>query len=396
MRTRCTGRRVGAAAAAMAVLAVVGSAQAQPTRPVSDVTVTPQAVDLLAVAAGTDGTPLDLAAQAAADLRPYTAADLQDAYQLPSERLGARQTIAVVSPYDNPNAEADLATYRAANDLAPCTADFPCLRRVNQRGGSEPPPGHTGWGLNINAGLQVASAACPNCRLLLVGADSSDLADLNAAVDQAAIQGANVIVTVFGAREYPGQLADAGHYDHPGTVITAPAGDSGFGFGNTGTQLVPAAYGTVVAVGGTSLYRDTNARGWGETAMPNTGSGCSVYVPRPATQERGLCGDKRTVADVAAVADIDTPVAVYDTYGYPGWLAVSGTPLAAALIGGVYALAGNTDQADPARRLARQHRQLNDVTTGANGQCGGSYLCTAVRGYDGPTGHGTPLGIGAF
>ena len=38
---------------------------------------------------------------------------------------------------------------------------------------------------------------------------------------------------------------------------------------------------------------------------------------------------------------------------------------------------------------------LHDVTTGNNGICG-SYLCTAVGGYDGPTGLGTPSGIGAF
>jgi hypothetical protein len=38
----------------------------------------------------------------------------------------------------------------------------------------------------------------------------------------------------------------------------------------------------------------------------------------------------------------------------------------------------------------------HDVTSGANGSCGGSYLCTAMRGYDGPSGLGTPNGIGAF
>lgn len=411
MRTRFTGRRAAVAVAALAVLAVVGSAQAQPTRPVADTTAattaTPRAIDpvcapdtraacLLSVAAAPDGSPLDRTAQAAQDLRPYTAADLQQAYQLPSERLGGRQTIAVVAAYDNPYAEQDLAVYRETNQLPACTEAFPCFRRVNQRGGDEPPPGDTSWGLSINAGLQTASAACPNCRLLLVGADSADFGDLGAAVDQAAAQGADVIVAMFGAREYAGEMDLAAHYDHPGAVITAPAGDAGFGLGNTGAQSVPAAYGTVIAVGGTSLYRDTNARGWGEMAMPTTGSGCSVYVPRPSSQAKGLCGDKRTVTDVAAVANIDTPVALYSSYGYPGWLAVGGTPIAAALVGGVYALASNTDSPEPRQRLARQSRHLNDVTDGTNGQCGGSYLCTAGRGYDGPSGYGTPLGIGAF
>ena len=39
---------------------------------------------------------------------------------------------------------------------------------------------------------------------------------------------------------------------------------------------------------------------------------------------------------------------------------------------------------------------LNDVTTGSNGSCGGSYLCTAGSGYDGPTGLGTPIGTSAL
>jgi hypothetical protein len=37
-----------------------------------------------------------------------------------------------------------------------------------------------------------------------------------------------------------------------------------------------------------------------------------------------------------------------------------------------------------------------DVTSGSDGSCSPAYLCTAVKGYDGPTGLGTPDGIGAF
>jgi hypothetical protein len=39
---------------------------------------------------------------------------------------------------------------------------------------------------------------------------------------------------------------------------------------------------------------------------------------------------------------------------------------------------------------------LFDVRSGSNGSCAGSYLCTAKIGYDGPTGLGTPNGLGAF
>ena len=64
---------------------------------------------------------------------------------------------------------------------------------------------------------------------------------------------------------------------------------------------------------------------------------------------------------------------------------------------GVIALAGNPAAFPDASRLyAAPAAGLNDVTEGANGTCDGDYLCTAVPGYDGPTGNGTPNGLSAF
>ncbi|HEY6737408.1 MAG TPA: hypothetical protein VI076_01040 [Actinopolymorphaceae bacterium] len=350
---------------------------------------------LLAIATDAKGAPLGRAAAKAAALEPYTAADLQDAYRLPSDLLGARQTIAVVVPYDNPRVEEDLAVYREANDLPACTEQFPCLRKIDQRGGTELPPANPTWSLSASGGVQMASAVCPNCHLLLVEADDASLANLGIAVEQAAAQGADVIVAMFGGYEDEETLARASSYDHEGIPIVAPSGTDGFP-NQVGRQLLPAAYSTVIAVGGTTLYRDDNARGWTETAWAGSGSGCSAYVPRPSWQPKGLCGDKRTVADTAAVASPNTPVALYDTYAYRGWLAVSGTPLSAAIIGGVHALAGNAGTGDAGRRLYQNRKHLFDVTSGSTGSCGGSYLCTAIEGYDGPTGNGSPHGIGAF
>lgn len=331
----------------------------------------------------------------ATDPQPFTAADLQAAYKLPSARLGGGETIAVVVPYSNPNAEADLGVYRAANGLPPCTSDFPCFRRVNQRGESTPPAIVPTWSLNGATALDMASAACPNCKLLLVEADDNGVKNLGQAVAQAAKQGATVITTPYGFVEYSGALADGSYYDQPGVPITAPSGNNGFG-NTVGKQLVPAAYATVTAVGGTALYRDSSARGWAETTWSGSGSGCSVYLPKPAWQPKGACGTKRTVADTAAVADLNTPVAVYDSYGNGGWVASAGTPAAAALVAGVYALAGNGDVITPGKQLYANGGRLFDVTTGSNGTCAAAELCKARKGYDGPTGLGTPNGIGAF
>ncbi|MBO0868307.1 MAG: S53 family peptidase [Micromonosporaceae bacterium] len=321
---------------------------------------------------------------------PFTAADLQSAYQLPSALLGARQTIAIVDAYDDPNAAKDVAVYRATNQLPACDADFPCFRKVDQRGGIQYPPTDSGWAVEISLDLDMASAACPNCQLLLVEADDNTVENLAAAVDEAVALGADVISNSYGTLEYSSEVGSLGpHFDHPGVALVASSGDSGFGV------AVPAALPGVVAVGGTTLFPDGSARGWGETGWSGAGSGCSAYVAKPRWQHDQLCG-MRSVADVAAVADPRTPVAVYDTFGQPGWVAVGGTSVAAPLVAGVYALAGNAGTIEPAQYLGAHPQRLNDVVAGANGDCGGGYLCHAGNGYDGPTGWGTPDGIGAF
>jgi subtilase family serine protease len=352
--------------------------------------------------------PRPAAQSASAAPAPYMAADLQAAYHLPSALLGGRQTIAIVDAYDDPTAASDLDQYRQANGLPVCDASFPCFTKVNQDGKPSPlpPPAGSagpqsaGWDVEESLDLDMASAICPNCKIILVEADDSTFANLAAAENEAARLGANVISNSYAAIEFAGDtIAYAAAYDHPGIAITAGSGDSGFGVN------WPADLGSVTAVGGTSLFRAPGtARGWAETAWADAGSGCSAYVAKPAWQHDPLCSN-RTVADVAAVADPNTPVAVYDTFSEQGWIAVGGTSVATPIIAGIYALAGNAATAGPGASWVYAHRQyLNDVTTGglfdanvqANGDCGGSYLCTAGPGYDGPTGLGTPDGIGAF
>src|SRR5581483_11663468 len=184
-----------------------------------------------------------------------------------------------------------------------------------------------------------------------------------------------------------------------GIAITVSSGDSGYGV------EYPAASRYVTAVGGTSLNRASSARGWTESAWSGAGSGCSAYETKPSWQTDGGCAG-RTVADVSAVADPNTGLGVYDTncnfvgqltgQCFSGWATVGGTSLSSPLIASVYALAGNTASISYGSYPYSHTSGLNDVTSGSNGSCGGSYLCTAKAGYDGPTGLGTPNGTGAF
>ncbi len=185
----------------------------------------------------------------------------------------------------------------------------------------------------------------------------------------------------------------------PTTTIPASRdcelGDSGYGV------EFPAASSHVVAVGGTSLSRASNARGWMESAWSGAGSGCSVFYAKPAWQTVATACSNRAEADVSALADPNTGVAIYDSYGSTGganWYVFGGTSVSSPIVASVFGLAGNAGTITYPARLTYTHiSALNDVTTGRNGTCGTrTRLCTAMAGWDGPTGLGTPNGIGAF
>lgn len=174
-------------------------------------------------------------------------------------------------------------------------------------------------------------------------------------------------------------------------AITVSSGDSGYGV------EYPAASQYVTAVGGTTLNWNGTTRT--ETAWSGAGSGCSLYEPKPSWQSAITTCANRAVADVSAVADPNTGVAVYDTVRYQGqsgWFKVGGTSASSPIIAGVYALAGNAASVVRGSYPYSQTAALNDVTSGSNGSCGGSNLCTAGSGWDGPTGNGTPNGTGGF
>lgn len=319
----------------------------------------------------------------------YNPADLQSAYNLPSSTAGSGQTVAIVDAYNDPNAESDLGVYRKQFGLPACTTANSCFKKFNQTGGTTYPKGNTGWAEEISLDLDMVSAICPNCHILLVEAKTNSFANLSAAVDEAAKLKANEISNSYGGGEYSNEVNDQSHYNHPGIAITVSSGDSGYGV------QFPAASRYVTAVGGTSLTTSSNARGWSETAWSGAGSGCSAYISKPSWQTDPSCS-KRTVADVSADADPNTGVSVYDTYHVSGWLVFGGTSVASPIIASVYALAGNAASVNYGSYPYSHTSSLFDVTSGSNGSCGGSYLCTAGPGYDGPTGLGTPDTAGGF
>ncbi|HEY3505324.1 MAG TPA: putative Ig domain-containing protein [Actinocatenispora sp.] len=318
----------------------------------------------------------------------YGPSDLRSAYKLPSGG-GAGTTIAIVDAYDDPHAASDLAKYRSYYGLpALASGQF---RKVNQYGQTSPLPSpDEGWAGEISLDLDMVSAVAPKANIILVEADSAYGSDLFTAVDRAVAMGAKYVSLSWGGDEDPSQTTDDAHLNHPGVAITASTGDYG-----TGAQF-PATSKYVTAVGGTSLKKSTASRGWSETAWSGAGSGCSAYDAKAAWQNVSTGCGRRAEADVSAVADPNTGVAVYQTYGGAGWYVYGGTSVSAPIIASVYALAGKPAAADyPASYPYAHASKLFDVTSGSNGSCGTS-MCTARTGWDGPTGLGTPNGTAAF
>jgi len=387
-----------------------------------------------------------------------TPADLASAYGYTPALGGSGQTVAIVDAFDDPKLEEDLASFDAHYGLAACTTANGCLRRVNQEGKPAPLPAadKVGWSVETSLDVETVHSVCPACRILLVEAGSETLADLARAVNQAVSLGAQQVSNSYGALEGEMGSAEQAAYEHPGTIIAAAAGDSGYlNWDNVAAALAapevpdaPASLPHVLAVGGTSLKLASNGTRrsesvWNNSGRPSragefkrfsgTGGGCSTLFVAPAWQQSlsgwaGTgCGTHRLDNDISAVADPYTGFDIYDTYVYregftPGWLTIGGTSLSSPLVTALFALAGGAHEtAYPAATLyghIGQSSALYDVTSGgngycdaeANGPCGepevnellgnvdcqGTTACDAAIGFDGPSGVGAPKGLTAF
>ena len=334
---------------------------------------------------------LSLLTSAIAGFQP---ADLTEvyAYNTPAG-AGSGQTIGIVVANDDPKADSDLAVYRSTFGLPACRQSTGCLRIVNGANASSALPApDQNWAQETSIDLDMASAMCPNCKLLLVEAPSADIEGLTAAMQTAIAQGATVVSNSYTTPETAAVAADNAKWNHPGVPIVAGAGDSGYGVG------WPASSSYVTAVGGTTLLPILGDLVVLESAWSNTGSGCSKYIAKPSWQHDSGC-KMRTVVDTAAVANPAPGVAVYDTYfstaSLAGWNVYGGTSVATPIVAAEYALAGNGKTIGNASGVYANSSKRNDIILGLNALCL-NYLCTSGVGYDGPTGLGVPNGPSAF
>ncbi len=296
--------------------------------------------------------------------------------------------------YGYPSLENDLATYRSYFGLPACTKANGCLKIVDQNGGTSLPRFDSGWAGEQALDVDAVSAACPDCKILVVQAKTPSFANLGTAVVTASKQAGVVAISNSYGGSDAADTTYGSYYNHPGIAVTASTGDNGYQGGS-----YPASSSYVTAVGGTSLVAASNTRGWSETVWSGAGSGCSTYntaLAAAATYGTGCA--KRAMADVSAAADPSQGgLAVYwpTNSRSSTWAQVGGTSESAPIIAAVYALSGNTSGS--ANAIPYSHpTALFDVTSGSNGTCPTTQWCNARAGWDGPTGLGTPNGVSAF
>ena len=373
-----------------------------------------------------------------------TPEDLASAYGYSPTAGGAGQTVGIVDAFDDPRIESDLGEFDANYGLPACTSANGCLRKVGQSGGGVPTADTSGWSVEITLDVETVHAACPNCKVLLVEASNNSDANLAAATNEAVALGATVVSNSYGGPEIDYGPSERAAYNHPGVPILASSGDDGFdnwlaSILQEDEELqmpnMPAASPTVIAVGGTTLELNPNGTRANERVWELSGGGCSqLFSAQPWQQnEPGYaqagCGDTRLDVDVSAVADPNTGLDIYDTYNcgegcegaHEGWVTIGGTSLAAPFVSSLYALAGGGHGIPyPSVTLYGPQADLSsrfDVTEGGNGicegevggecevvdslgagrlDCEGTRECDAAPGYDGPSGVGTPVGLGLF
>lgn len=366
--------------------------------------------------------------------------DLQLAHQIPAHSP-SQGRIAIIDVGADPNLGGDLATYRAQYGLPACGAG--CFQQLSYDGGPALASATTSddkavdeqIGIETSLDVDMASAACPDCSLIEVQLPHSVLpkpgsdpakpisydgyADaFGTAVQTAIAHGATAVSISYGLPGDDHMLhgAVAAQFSHPGVAIAASSGDAGF---EAEDFLWPQALPTVTAVGGTELVKESGH--FSEGAWSTGGSSCAPGAAAPAGQSASstaLCSGGRAGVDISAVAD---NVAIYDSYSpsenhAPGWTVVAGTSASAPFIAGMYAARGNLGGVlGPNTLYQARPEAFHDITSGTNGTISNgrcvtaanfrpnstattydSRLCNAAKGWDGPTGLGSPAGLAGF
>jgi subtilase family serine protease len=303
-----------------------------------------------------------------------------------SSTAGAGKTIAIVDAYNDPTAEADLATFSSAFGLPACTTANGCFSKVSQTGSKTAlPKTNSGWALEISLDVQWAHAIAPGAHVLLVEASSASTTNLMAAEDYARAH-AQYVSNSWGGPEFSGEKSYDSHLAQSGVSFFVSSGDNGL------PAEWPSSSPNVISVGGTTL-NFSGSTFTSETGWVDGGGGCSTYETATAAQAafasyaQASCAGKRATPDVSLDADPASGVSVYDSTRYngqAGWWVVGGTSASSPMWAARSADAGAVVNA---AYVYGNSITFRDITAGGNtGGClVGFDLCSGRGSWTGAT-----------
>ncbi len=378
--------------------------------------------------------------QAGAPTGGMTPTDIVNAYKIPAGASAGGKIVAIL---DSPDSHAfnDLTAYRNAygiTQMAKCTglptgSGTPCFAQVNETGGASSGTDSGGSDGETGLDMDMISAACPDCSILLVELDQlSDQDILTGAQTASTLKASATSISLGG----PEQGGDPTGYTTPGHLVFAASGDFGYLLVNQqggGTSpSYPSSAPDIISVGGTALYNNNgvydegiwNDLKFGTAAVDQdvTTSGCSTEFDMPAYQTKALAATtctKRGTADVSAAATFfsgttEQAINIYATLPAPdgaGFFPVEGTSASSPLLAALYVRVGISDAVSNDLSWEYTHPTgFNDLGSTAypidsagtatdaktTTKCANNALCVAMTGWDGPSGVGTPNGTALF
>ena len=298
---------------------------------------------------------------------------------------GGAKAIAVVEWGINSTLTRDAAKFSKTFGLAKANLTVVC---------AEPPCAsndRSGWDVETALDVEWAHAMAPNAHIYVVVFMSDPLlggAEQKAAQLVAAAGGGEVSNSwIYSSEFYEESLYDT-FFIEPGVVFFASAGDNAAG------PLYPSVSPNLISAGGTSVFRDGSGNFSSESCWSESGGGPSQYEALPSYQNviAKKTHNHRGTPDLAAVADPNTGVLVYNTTYCGGWCVVGGTSVSSPVLAGITNAAGGfaSSTSDELTKVYGEYASpteykslFNDIIAGSNG-----YLAT--KGWDFCTGVGTP------
>src|SRR5579884_2701247 len=294
--------------------------------------------------------PTDAACRAALQVPCYSPQEIRQAYNLAplvnQGIAGKGQTIVIVDSFGSPTAQADLKKFDADYGLP----DPPSFQQLAPIGSVPFDPTNNdqiGWAEETSLDIQWAHSMAPAASIVVLTSPVSETEGvqgmpqflqleqyalthhLGHVISQSWATTENTLFTPQGQTVFRGfesfyQLAALNHIS-----IFASAGDSGSANVDVNNKTYPfptvgypASSPWVTAVGGTSLYADTNGNYqketvWNDGVGSATGGGISQYFKEPVYQKflpaqtQKLLNGYRGLPDIAMNADPNTPIPVY-------------------------------------------------------------------------------------